>query len=566
MCAPPAVCCVLAGVALALAVARGQAGGASRYRWTIPKEQIFSDNKVIPFDQQVSEFLYKGETKMFFLVKKKREGPLSITVTPCTSSLLWSVGYRNVSNDTEMGDPEPEQSLGEYRGRQLRTLQVRPAAPGLYTVRVAPLEGQSYVMLYATQQPGGPGPLSVRHKPRLKLQRRQRRKGLTVRWEPSSVDPHLMHYCLVVNPRRHYSTLCEARGERYGVIPPDAPEPADGAPVGFNFPHDVAGATKASLASKAERHNASRLGRGSGAETHEDIVVTCVGHKTQYTLCHLQHGKVYHVNLFAVNKRTNLSFPYGSTTLKYEQRARPVALRDGKRASVNLRHLDGRASFKFKVGRNPGPQLVAYVMACGGGSVDVRMRVDGQQAGGRTRVDGYARLELGQPLKGQRYTLQVAAPHREELRRVHAVEVLATTRPERFPLVELPPRPQLHEYESLRRCRSVTVGWLPSPSAASSAQPLRYCLSVRERAHADDELAPRPNQCALRRAPATQPLSSTCREGETTANRASNVTTHEVTGLEPGRSYVVQLTVQRPGGRPLSYDLLPVRTTTECLQ
>lgn len=80
-----------------------------------------------------------------------------------------------------------------------------------------------------------------------------------------------MHYCLVVNTRRYYSTLCEAQGERNGVSPPEASNAA-----GFNFPREQAEAHKNELASKAARLNASRLGRGSGGaggQLHEDIVV-----------------------------------------------------------------------------------------------------------------------------------------------------------------------------------------------------------------------------------------------------------------------------------------------------
>ena len=77
--------------------------------------------------------------------------------------------------------------------------------------------------------------------------------------------------------------------------------------------------------------------------------VGCVGRKTSFTVSNLEHGKVYHFNLFAVNKRTNLSFPYGRTTLKYEPRSKPAGLKDGKVTSVNLKKMDGRATFKFKV-------------------------------------------------------------------------------------------------------------------------------------------------------------------------------------------------------------------------
>lgn len=86
--------------------------------------------------------------------------------------------------------------------------------------------------------------------------------------------------------------------------------------------------------------------------THKYILlckVGCVGRKTSYTVSNLEHGKVYHFNLFAVNRRTNLSFPYGRTTLKYEPRSKPAGLRDGKVSTVNLRKMDGTATFKFKV-------------------------------------------------------------------------------------------------------------------------------------------------------------------------------------------------------------------------
>lgn len=83
-----------------------------------------------------------------------------------------------------------------------------------------------------------------------------------------------MHYCLVVNTRRYYSTLCEAQGERNGVSPPDTSNAA-----GFNFPREQAEAQKNELASKAARLNASHLGRGSGGaggQLHEDIVVRLI--------------------------------------------------------------------------------------------------------------------------------------------------------------------------------------------------------------------------------------------------------------------------------------------------
>jgi hypothetical protein len=73
------------------------------------------------------------------------------------------------------------------------------------------------------------------------------------------------------------------------------------------------------------------------------------------------------------------------------------------------------------------------------------------------------------------------------------LQVLVTSRPgAKFPLPELPAEPLVHEYDSMRTCDSVTVGWIPSPDPLVA----RYCVFARE-----DKLREldtrRPNQCAL---------------------------------------------------------------------
>nr|CAD7205448.1 unnamed protein product [Timema douglasi] len=227
----------------------------------------------------------------------------------------------------------------------------------------------------------------------------------------SSVDPHVMHYCLVVNTRRYYSTLCEAQGEKYGVTPPEVSLMS-----GFNFPREQAEAHKNELANKA-----SRLGRGSG-EIHEDIVLECVRGRTHHTLHNLEHGKVYHFNLFAVNRRTNLSFSYGNTTLKYEHGNKPTSLKDGKVSSVNFRKLNGRAIFKFKVGRHAASGLQLYVMPCGGGAVNAELTLRGVAVVTKRRVEGYERFDVKNSAKGERYVLRVTAVNQDELRRIQAIE------------------------------------------------------------------------------------------------------------------------------------------------
>ncbi|KAJ9579506.1 hypothetical protein L9F63_004825 [Diploptera punctata] len=534
-----------------------------RYRFNIRKDDIFHDTSVIPVDHQVSSFLYKGETKLFFFLHEREQSPLSLTVTPCTSSILWNVRYRHQNDTGKLEDVvsssgnNSEPPLEEYRGNDMKTFSSETPRPGLYILQVTPLERETYVKLYASLEPGGPHPLRLSQPPKLRLQKRQRRKRLTIRWEPSSVDPHVMHYCLVVNTRRYYSTLCEAQGERSGVSPPDFSHAS-----GFNFPREQAEAHKTELASKAARLNASRLGRGSGGAggpMHEDIVIGCVGRKTSFTVSNLEHGKVYHFNLFAVNKRTNLSFPYGRTTLKYEPRSKPIGLKDGKVTSVNLKKMDGRATFKFKVGKNSDGEFHLYVMPCGG-AVDVELTLKGEIVVPRKQVYGYERFRVQSPERGQRYTLRISAHNPEELRRISAVEVLATTKPSvKFPLPELPEKPQVYEYDSMRRCDSVTVGWLPSPDPRAS----RYCVFAREDKRHDMENQ-RPNQCSLdlRLKKNLDFAVMQCQDKIPNDSRA--VITQTIGNLKNGRKYIIQITASKSRGKTLSYDLLQVQTKPGC--
>ncbi|XP_063229069.1 protein NDNF [Bacillus rossius redtenbacheri] len=539
---------VAALVLAACAAAAGQDPGPKArrppYRFDLPKNDIFRVTAAIPDNHQVSAFLFKGETKLFFYEQRKKDSGLFIAVTPCTSSVAWSVLYRNHSDAGDRLADVTVASLGapleSNRGADTEVFAREHAPPGLYVLEVTPLERESYVQFYATEDPGGPAALSVPHRARLRLRRRGRRRQLAVSWEQSKVDPHVTQYCLAVNARRHYRSLCEARGEAQGVAPPP---PAPRAP-GFDPRLERAQARKSELASKA-----ARAGRGLKA----DLLVECVGRRTQYTLTQLEHGKVYHFDVFGVNRKTNLSFPYGRAALKYDQRSRPAALRDAKAARVNLRKLDGRATFKFKVGRQaPGP-LQMYVMPCGG-AVDAEVTSQGKVVVARRRVEGYDVLRVADAARGQRFLLKVVARDPDELSRISALEVLATARGDAgFPLPAMPQERRLHEFPGLSDCRSVTLGWLPSPDPAA-----RYCVSAAELRRGWDE-APgaTPDQCAAeRRRP------QHCLARDPAAN--STVMTHRVRDLKPGRGYVVQVTAKKLRGKALAYDLLQVVTKDSC--
>nr|CAD7264293.1 unnamed protein product [Timema shepardi] len=200
-------------------------------------------------------------------------------------------------------------------------------------------------------------------------------------------------------------------------------------------------------------------------------------------------------------------------------------------------------------------------MPCGGGAVNAELTLRGVAVVTKRRVEGYERFDVKNSAKGERYVLRVTAVNQDELRRIQAIEVLATTREqERFPLPSLPAETRLHEYPGLARCDSVTVGWVAAPDPLTT----KYCVSLTEDLWGDSETARTPNQCGLdnkgrQRTPnrieicMDKPLSNT-----------SSVITQTIHRLKHGQRYVVQVTAKKSKGRTLSYDLLQVRTKSSC--
>lgn len=62
----------------------------------------------------------------------------------------------------------------------------------------------------------------------------------------------------------------------------------------------------------------------------------------------------------------------------------------------------------------------------------------------------------------------------------------------------LPEELKVNEYTSLRRCNSVTVGWIPALD--DQGQPMRYCVSatlLTSTRRSEIDFRSRPNQCNL---------------------------------------------------------------------
>jgi len=173
---------------------------------------------------------------------------------------------------------------------------------------------------------------SAINKPRIWV-KRLRGNRIQVKWDTSPINPHLMNYCIVLNTKRDFSSLCSATGERFGVLPPDLMHVAyygssSESNIGTMFDSSYSPYFEEKYyvndqgISRRIRHS-SRIGPGSRKKTRaaqEDLVIGCVNKKTDYILSNLHSGRLYYFNVFIRDASTNVSYPYLRTTLKYELR------------------------------------------------------------------------------------------------------------------------------------------------------------------------------------------------------------------------------------------------------
>ncbi|KAF2900330.1 hypothetical protein ILUMI_05853, partial [Ignelater luminosus] len=180
------------------------------------------------------------------------------------------------------------------------------------------------------------------------------------------VDPHVTEYCLVMSSKKHYLTLCSAHGDRFGMVLPFTGNQA----LVFSQ-------------SKTIRRKDAKI------DKQKDPSITCVGSKTHLTLANLQENQKYYLDLFALNRQSNLTYIYGTTSM--------------------IRKL-------------LSDSLKLYVTPCGG-AIDIYVSLKNETILRRRNIEGFGRLIIENPKIGSRYYIKILSSNKEELRRISGVEV-----------------------------------------------------------------------------------------------------------------------------------------------
>ncbi|KAJ8959777.1 hypothetical protein NQ314_006207 [Rhamnusium bicolor] len=196
----------------------------------------------------------------------------------------------------------------------------------------------------------------------------------------------------------------------------------------------------------------------------------------------------------------------------------------------------------IQVGKNRGNPLNIFIMPCGA-LIYVEISLKNKTIIPQRIIEKFGNILIKSPVEGARYYIKILTINGEDVSRTSAVEIFVTSKStSKIPLPIMPSQTIVEEYESLRKCDSVTIGWLPSPGRKCG----HYCVVVKEGKLRETDDYGMPNQCGLE-------------------NRLrKKVITEKINYLKPGKSYIIQVTIKKPKGKTLSYDLLQVHTTPSC--
>ncbi|XP_028375344.1 protein NDNF [Phyllostomus discolor] len=537
---------------------------------------LFHDSAVIPDRAEISSYLFRDTPKRYFFVVEEDNTPLSVTVTPCDTPLEWKLSLQELPEEASgegSGEPEPldqqrQQAtsqrgteLSSYRGNDVESF-VSPSSPsGLYQLELLSTEKDTHFKVYATTTPESDRPYpELPHDPRVDVVSLGR-TTVTLAWKPSPTASLLrqpVQYCVVVNKEHNFKSLCAVEAklsldDAFMV----APKPGlDFSPFDFaHFGFPAAGSPGKERGGSGgfPAKPAPGPGRPAHARPRPDVRKVCIGNKNVFTVSDLKPDTQYYFDVFVASGRSNLSTAYVGAFARTQREAEPkvAELKDGRVAEVFVKR-QGAQFLRFAPVSSH--QKVAFLVHSCLGAAQVQVRRDGK-------------LVLSQSVEGVRQFLLRGKPKAKYLVRLKGsrrgasvLKVLASTRPGKHAFPSLPADTRVKAFDRLRTCSSATVAWLGTRERS------KFCIYKREvdGRHGDEGRRRRgeQNQCL---GPESRKRSEKvlCKYFHS-QNPQRAVATETVTGLQPGRAYLLDVYAVGPGGHSVKYRSKVVKTRRSC--
>ncbi|XP_040823093.1 protein NDNF [Ochotona curzoniae] len=538
------------------------------FQMQIRDKAFFHDSSVIPDGAEISSYIFRDTPKRYFFMVEEDNTPLSVTVTPCDAPLEWKLSLQELPEEASgegSGDPEPldqqkQQSINEkgtelfsYKGNDVEYFMSSSSPSGLYQLELVSTEKDTHFKVYATTTPESDQPYpELPYDPRVDVTSLGR-TTITLAWKPSPTASLLkqpIQYCVVINKEHNFKSLC---GVETKLIADDAfmraPKPGlDFSPFDFahfGFHSDNLGKERSFLTKPFPK-----LGRHVYSRPKTDIQKICIGNKNIFTVSDLKPDTQYYFDVFVVNTNSNMSTAYVGTFARTKEEAKQtVELKDGKVTDVFVK----RKGAKFlRFAPISSHQKVSFFIHSCLDAVQIQVRRD-------------RKLLLSQNVEGIRQFQLRGKPKAKYLIRLKGnkkgssmLKILASTKPTKQAFPSIPEDTRIKTFNKLRTCSSATVAWL------GTQERNKFCIYKKEvdENYNEDQKKREQNQCL---GPDMRKKSEKvlCKyfHGQ---NPQKAVTTETIKGLEPGKSYLLDVYVIGHGGHSVKYQSKIVKTRKVC--
>ncbi|KAJ8377160.1 hypothetical protein SKAU_G00077400 [Synaphobranchus kaupii] len=542
------------------------------FQMQVRDKTLFHDSSVVPDGAEVNGYLFRDTPKRYYFVVEEDNTPLSVTVTPCDAPLEWKLTLQELPEESSgegSGQPEPldQQKLQvtvdegtelfSYKGNDVESYVSSSSPSGLYQLELLSTEKDSNFKAYATTTPESDQPYpELPYDPRVDVTSLGR-TTVTLAWKPTPTSAQLkqpVQYCVVISQEHNFKSLCAVEA-KLGADDAfmSAPKPGlDFSP--FDFAHfgfasernDLGRDRPVSPGNKPLRSPAY-----SPRPARSDIRKVCIGNKNIFTVSELKPDTQYYFDAFALNGASNASTAYVGTfaRTKEEAKQKTLELKDGKVTDVFIK----RKGSKFlRFAPVSSHQKVTFYLHSCLDSVQVQVRRDGKLVLSQN-AEGVRQFQLRGKAKAK-YLIRL----RGSRKGASMLKILASTRPNKQPFPSLPEDTRIKAFDKLRTCSSVTVAWLGTQDRN------KFCVYRREVAggYSEDQRRREQNQCA---GPEARKKSDKvlCKYFHS-PNLQKAVTTETISGLQPGKAYLLDVYAVGHGGHSVKYQSKIVKTRKFC--
>ncbi|KFV71571.1 Protein NDNF, partial [Dryobates pubescens] len=518
----------------------------------------FYHSLILDDGKETTIHLLKDIPKRYYFVLEEGRAlaPFTVTVTPCDVPIEWSIlAYKALASflgkaargdhDTQevsksQRSPTMVSTIFNYKGNSVETYMGMSSHSALYVLEFLSTERDTHITVYLTTDT-----TSGHLYPELPMDPRIDVIGIghttvTLTWKNSpSVLQHRenIHYCLLVNEKHNYKSLCAAETaiRSSGMKLPPA--------LALSLSPYLLEPQQVMILSNSELSIINKVSSG-------EVRQICMGTKNTYTVPNLSPSTQYYFDVFVVNLLTNASAAYTGTFARTLEEPVPkvMELKDGKVIQVVL---DGKNQKFYNLQYQAKHKKIQFSFQLCQGQVQLHITKNGKTVA-LENISGLRYFSLKGKLLDT-YAVQLRST--EQSNSSVKVQVSPYFHKPLFPL--LPESLKIKSFSKLRTCNSVTIAWLGTQEKS------KYC--VYKKRIEEDQVWMELQSVDRCSGPESRHKSEKvlCKDFyDVNVQRA--VTTETIRGLDAGTLYLFDVYLFGPSGIPIRYHSKVVKTRKKC--